>query len=131
MASQQEYNFDECTGPSCKLCADYGVPLEGSAIEETDGKKENIVYLITSEEGKKYFGMTTTNFNHRMAQHRHSIKSGKGDGQKFINYYQKHDFEKAKKEILYTGTDKEDLLEKEKMLIVKYDSINKGLNTIR
>ena len=128
MAEFQEEE-DQCLGPDCKLCAEYGGRDGGTDM--TDGQaKENIVYLITSEEGVPYVGMTTTNFNHRMAQHRHAIKAGHGDGTNFIEYYQTHDFEAARKDILYNGgpsCSKEMLHEKEKEWIQYYNRISNGL----
>ena len=34
---------------------------------------KNVVYLLTSSEGKHYVGITTTTLRHRMDQHRHAI----------------------------------------------------------
>ena len=96
--------------------------------EETDGGG-GIVYLITSEEGVPYVGITTTTLEHRMSQHRHAIKAGHGDGEKFIKYYQNHDFEAARKEVIDTGATKKELLEKERHYIQVYDSLNHGLNS--
>ena len=119
---------EECDGPSCKLCADYGSE-EDNTLESTDGNT-GIVYLITSEEGVPYVGITMTNKQHRMAQHRHAIKAGHGDGKKFIEYYKTHDFEEANKRILCRCT-REELPEKEQFYINKYNSLNRGLNSIR
>ena len=121
-----EYS-EECDGPSCKLCADYGSE-EDNTLESTDGNT-GIVYLITSEEGVPYVGITMTNKQHRMAQHRHAIKAGHGDGKKFIEYYQNHDFDKADIRVIDTGTSKQELLQKERHYIQEYDSMNNGLNS--
>ena len=121
-----EYS-EECDGPSCKLCADYGSE-EDNTLESTDGNT-GIVYLITSEEGVPYVGITMTNKQHRMAQHRHAIKAGHGDGKKFIKYYQNHDFDKADIKVIDRGTSKQELLQKERHYIQKYDSMNNGLNS--
>ena len=97
--------------------------------EGTDGE-ENIIYLIESKEGVPYVGKTTTSLKHRVAQHRHAIKAGHGDGEKFTQYYQTHDFEKATKRVLCRCT-REELPEKEQFYINKYNSLDKGLNSIR
>ena len=121
-------NLDKCDGPSCQLCAEYGRESD-NIQEETDGT-ELVVYLITSDEGVKYVGKTN-NFKHRMSQHRHAINAGHGDGEKFINYYQSHDFDAATatKEIIYRAKNEKDLEEKEHFYIKKYNSVNNGLNT--
>ena len=124
---------DKCDGPSCKLCADYGREEDNNipgSQEGTDGE-ENIIYLIKSKEGVPYVGKTTTSLKHRMAQHRHAIKAGHGDGEKFTKYYQTHDFEKATKRVLCRCTSEKELPEKEQFYINKYNSLNKGLNSIR
>ena len=124
--------LEECDGPSCKLCAEYGRESDNDiwgSQEGTDGE-ENIIYLIKSEEGVPYVGKTTTSMKHRMAQHRHAIKARHGDGKKFIEYYKTHDFEGANKRILCRCT-REELPEKEQFYINKYNSLNKGLNSIR
>ena len=96
--------------------------------EETDGGS-GIVYLITSTEGMPYVGITTTTLEHRMSQHRHAIKVGHGDGKRFIEYYQSHDFDAATKKVIDTGANREELLEKERYYIQQYDSLNNGLNS--
>lgn len=107
------------------MCADYG--------KMRDSTDKNVVYLITSREGKPYVGITTTTLKHRMAQHRHAIRAGHGDGKKFIDYYQRHNFEEVTVDILYKPHPKGDidrkLREKETQFIRQYDSVNKGLNS--
>ena len=124
---------DKCDGPSCKLCADYGREEDNNipgSQEGTDGE-ENIIYLIKSEEGVPYVGKTTQKLKHRMAQHRCAIKAGHGDGKKFIEYYQTHDFEKAAKTVLCYCTSEEELPEMEQLYIDEHNSLNKGLNSKR
>ena len=97
--------LEECDGPSCKLCAEYGRESDNNiwgSEESTDGNI-GIVYLIESEEGVPYVGITTTSIKHRMAQHRHAINAGHGDGKKFIEYYQDHDFDKADIRVIGKG----------------------------
>ena len=100
-----------------------------------DRTTKNVVYLIRSREGIPYVGKTTTTLKHRMAQHRHAIKSGHGDGVKFINYYQRYNFEEATVKILYKphpiGNIKEKLSKKEAYYIKQYGSIKNGLNSQR
>ena len=95
--------------------------------------RDPCVYLITSKEGKPYVGKTTTTLNQRMAQHRHAIRAGHGDGEKFIDYYQRHSFEEVTVDILYKPHQEGDidrkLREKETHFIQQYDSVNKGLNS--
>ena len=114
-----------CQGACCKLCADYG--------KMRDSTEKNVVYLITSREGKPYVGITTTTLKHRMAQHRHAIKSGRGDGIKFIDYYRKHNFEAITVKTLYRPHQRGNIIgklrEKEAYFIKQYDSINNGLNS--
>lgn len=104
--------------------------------EEHSKKKnwshKNVVYLITSREGKHYVGITTTTLRHRMDQHRHAIKAGHGDGKKFIDYYRRHDFEAATVQVIYKpqgNNIRQKLREKEAYFIKEYDSINNGLNS--
>uniref|UniRef100_A0A1X7VVS1 GIY-YIG domain-containing protein n=1 Tax=Amphimedon queenslandica TaxID=400682 RepID=A0A1X7VVS1_AMPQE len=120
---------DECDGPSCQLCAEYGRESD-NIQEETDGGSGTgfVVYLITSAKGVPYVGKTN-NFKHRMSQHRYAIKDGRGDGRKFIEYYRNHDFDAATKEILDTAQNEEELEEMEHFYIAQYNSVNNGLNT--
>ena len=122
---------EECDGPSCKLCAEYGRESDKDiwgSEESTDGNS-GFVYLIKSEEGVPYVGTTTTSIEHRMAQHRYAINAGHGDGKKFTKYYQNHDFDKADIRVIDTGTSKEELRKKERKYIQKYDSLENGLNS--
>ena len=118
---------EERDGPSCKPCADYGSE-EDNTLESTDGNT-GIVYLITSEEGVPYVGITMTTLEKRMDQHRHAIKAGHGDGKKFIEYYQNHDFDKVDIKVIDRGTSRQELLQKERHYIQEYDSMNNGLNS--
>ena len=118
---------EERDGPSCKLRADYGSE-EDNTLESTDGNT-GIVYLITSEEGVPYVGITMTTLEKRMDQHRHAIKAGHGDGKKFIEYYQNHDFDKVDIKVIDRGTSRQELLQKERHYIQEYDSMNNGLNS--
>ena len=117
----------EGDGPSCKPRADYGSE-EDNTLESTDGNT-GIVYLITSEEGVPYVGITMTTLEKRMDQHRHAIKAGHGDGKKFIEYYQNHDFDKVDIKVIDRGTSRQELLQKERHYIQEYDSMNNGLNS--
>ena len=78
-------------------------------------------------------GKTAVSLEHRKAQHRHAIRSGRGDGEKFVNYYRRHNFEAATFYILYKphqrGNIDEKLRKKEAYFIRLYDSINRGLNS--
>ena len=96
-------------------------------------KKSNVVYMIRSNQGAKYVGKTTSSLDHRMSQHRHAIKAGHGDGEKFIKYYQKkkNNFDAAKVKVLYQGRSDKHLDEKERKFIKKYNTIKKGLNSVR
>ena len=95
--------------------------------------RDPCVYLITSRAGKHYVGKTTTTLEQRMTQHRHAIIARHGDGEKFIDYYQRHNFEDATVEVLYRPHQRGDidrkLREKETQFIQQYDSVNNGLNS--
>ena len=69
-----------------------------------------------------------------MAQHRHAIKSGHGDGTKLTKYYRKKDnnFAQARVRDLYKPRGKnlkQKLEKKKKQWIKKYNSVRKGLNS--
>lgn len=120
---------EPCSGPRCKICSSIvpGPDVKGKTFT---CRSQNVVYLITSPDGKqKYVGITTRSMSDRMSKHRHSIKSGSGDGEKFIKYYQKHEFEQASITIIDEGTDKTNLEQKENRWIRHYDSLRNGLNS--
>ena len=127
----EEYNYEECSGSSCRLCADYG--RESDSREDTDDGGKSLIYLLTSKESVHYVGTTTTNMKHCKAQHRHSIKVGMdlgGNGEKFIEYYQSHNYDESTIKIIEKSESKAELLEKVKHFIKLYDSANSGLNSL-
>ena len=91
------------------------------------------VYLLRSKKGVPYVGKTL-NLRRRMAQHRHAIKSGHGDGRKLTKYYRKkgNNFAQAKVTNIYKPRGKnikKKLEKKEQQWIKKYNSVRKGLNS--
>ena len=87
--------------------------------------------MITSRKGVPYVGMTTNTVGERMREHRSSINEGHGDGAKFIEYYRQpgNDFDEATVKVIDRGSDRQDLLQKERKWIERYDSIENGLNS--
>ena len=88
-----------------------------------------IIYKISYDGSNIYIGQTRDGLAHRMSQHKHAIKAGHGDGQKFIAFYKTHDFDHAIKEEIDTARNKEELNAKECKWIQHYDSICNGLNS--
>ena len=119
-----------CCDHRCKICTQI-IPGETSRKTYTC-RSENIVYLITSPEGKNYIGITKAPMAKRMSQHRHAIRAGHGDGEKFTEYYRKEsNFDDATITVLEEGNSEEDLRQKERKWIGKYDSLHNGLNSQR
>ena len=91
------------------------------------------VYLLRSKKSVPYVGKTL-NLRRRMAQHRHAIKFGHGDGTKLAKYYRKkgNNFAQARVRDLYKPRGKnvkQKLEKKKKQWIKKYNSVRKGLNS--
>jgi predicted GIY-YIG superfamily endonuclease len=95
------------------------------------GNEQNVVYLITSTNGVHYVGITTNTLKNRMSEHHSAIRVDHGDGEKFIHYYNQpgNDFEDADIQIIDRGTNRKELLQKERHWIKHYDSIRNGLNS--
>uniref|UniRef100_A0A1X7VTS6 GIY-YIG domain-containing protein n=1 Tax=Amphimedon queenslandica TaxID=400682 RepID=A0A1X7VTS6_AMPQE len=107
-------------------------PYSCVPIKSCRSDLKNVVYLIVSTRGKKYVGITTRTLKHRMGQHREAIRAGHGDGQKFIDYYRRNNFEKATVQVLYKprgGKVSQKLRQKEVEYIQEYDSMRNGLNS--
>ncbi len=90
------------------------------------------VYKISSA-GKNYIGKTTQPLSHRMSQHRHAIKAGHGDGEKFIKHFKKkkNDIKKARVTVVDHATTERSLHKKERKMIAHYKSDKKGLNSTK
>ena len=91
--------------------------------------RDCIVYKHTNKiNGKCYIGVV---FNGRKPEHRWGIDGKnylKNNQPKFANAIKKYGWNNFEHEILYTNLTKEEAKEKEKELILKYDSFQNGYN---
>ena len=123
---EEDVDFVEpCNNPRCKICQQIDA---GNCEKFFTCRSKNVVYEITHN-GQSYIGITTETLSTRMSKHRHAIKSGHGDGRKFIEYYQKNNFDDAQITILDEGKGLADLSVKEKYWIQKKNTLYNGLNS--
>ena len=115
-AIDEMYSLDiECTGKdTCKLCA--------KLIQESSAKirgmslscmTKNVVYRITSYDGQTpsdFINVATTPLRNELKELRKMISSGKGVERLFIDYYQNHNFMKARIVVIYKSRNFRDLL---------------------
>ena len=124
---EEDVDFAEpCNGPRCSICQQIDPGNYEKSLHTCRSK--NVVYEIAYPNGPSYIGITSQPLSKRMSQHRHAISSGHGDGRKFIEFYQKNDFDNARITILDEGKGS-DLFEKEKNWIQKKNTLYNGLNS--
>ncbi len=115
-----------CNGSRCKICSQI---VPGPNAQETYTCQSTYVVYKISYGGVNYIGKTTATLSKRMSQHRHAIKAGHGDGEKFIDFYRTHDFNNATITVLDSAENDRELREKEHYWINYYNSYNNGLNS--
>ena len=126
---EEEVDYTEpCYGRRCTTCQQI---VPGNTRETHTCQSKNVVYKI-SRGGMNYIGKTTAPMSKRMSQHKHAIKAGRGDGQKFTDFFRNQaNFDEAEITILDSADNDRDLREKERYWINHYDSYNNGLNSTR
>ena len=100
----EKYSLDgDCTGvDTCKLCAkiirESRLKAKGLDVPLTCMTR-NVVYRITSYDGyipSDYINLTTSPLRRELRELREIIASGRGVERRFVDYYQVHDFMKAR-----------------------------------
>ncbi|PGO60728.1 GIY-YIG nuclease family protein [Priestia megaterium] len=87
-----------------------------------------LIYKATNlVNNKVYIGKTVTTLKRRMIQHKHDALKANTNG-KFYNAIRKYGWESFSWEIVYKGTDNEDICKKEIELISLHNSIKEGYN---
>lgn len=86
---------------------------------------QNVVYLIQFPNDKIYIGITTKGLDHRIAEHKRHAYLKKYKVQKAIV---KYGFENCKFTVLYVAKNIQELKEKEKEFIEKFNSFINGYN---
>ena len=126
---EEEVDYTEpCYGGRCKICKQI---VRGNASETYNCRSDNVVYKISCG-SMNYIGKTTAPLSKRMSQHKHAIKAGHGDGQKFTDFFRnKANFDEANITILDSADNDKELRQKESYWINQYDSYNNGLNSTK
>jgi hypothetical protein len=92
-------------------------------INYDDLKKNKLIYKITFPSGKIYIGKTIRSLYERTRRHCFELK----ENTRKINAIKK--YKKFNIEVLYIGSNNNELCIKEKEYILLYDSYNKGYNS--
>lgn len=89
-----------------------------------------LVYLVTNTvNNKHYVGITTRSLTYRRNIHKQSWKLGRSPNSKLYKAFSKYGFDSFVWEELETTISKDELNNKEKEYILKYDSLRKGYNS--
>ena len=93
-------------------------------------KSKGVYQIKNLSNNKIYIGSTITSFICRWRQHNSKLKSGKHENTHLQSSYNKYGESSFEYSILYIGTSKEDIRDKEQELINSFDSCNpdKGYN---
>ena len=87
-----------------------------------------VIYKVTNkQDGKVYIGATTTTIKQRQLDH--TQRAVKGEDTKFYNAMATQGLNNFKWEQIDTASTKDELAQKEKAYIVKYDSLENGYNS--
>ena len=93
-------------------------------------KSKGVYQIKNLSNNKIYIGSTITSFIYRWRQHNSKLKLGKHENTHLQSSYNKYGESSFEYSILYIGTSKEDIRNKEQELINSFDSCNpdKGYN---